>query len=187
MRLKEFIIFIIIFTIIYFLFFFIYDYFMNKKFMKTREKESKSLIDLNKYNKFCSFYSVQPTANIETINSILELVKIPKYNDLAEIMNKYSLKLDETITIILYLEYIGLISKRKISTSNNCCMPLSINDESLILKYSLFFSNKESYDNIIKKVGLNSDKELNYMANNYLMPGVILYEKSLSYVGETYE
>ena len=184
MRLKEFIVFIIFFTIIYFLGFYIYDRFMNKKSLEERETQVKSLFDINKYIIFCNFYGINQVATKEVLEMLYNDLKQSRNNDLKVLESKYSLSINEIIVAILFLEYFGLISKRKILISNSCCIPLSENDESLLIKYSLLFSNKCDYDSIIKRIGLNSDKELIYMSNNYLMPGVILNGTNISYVGD---
>ena len=104
-----------------------------------------------------------------------------------QLASTYSISINELIVIVLFFEYLGIIKMRKILTENNCCVPLKSNDESLLLKYSLVLSNKFDYDTITKRIGLNSDKELLYMSNNYLMPGIILKDKILYYVGDVNE
>lgn len=184
MRLKEFIIFIIIFTIIYFLSFYIYDTVTNKKALERRKKEIDSLIDFNKYIKFANFYKINIKSNIEILNSIFKEVKINKYNNLADLSSKYSIEIIEVVVIILYLEYIGVIEKRKIVLSSNTTTPFNSNDDALLVKYSLFFSNKYDYQTITKRIGVNSDKDLIYINDYFLFPGVIIKDNNIYYVGD---
>ena len=184
MRLKEFIIFIIIFTIIYVLFFVVYDYIMNKKSNEKREEDVNNLININKYLKFISFYNLNSTITEETLKRIFQELKMNVNNDINMISSTYGIEYNEVLAIILFLEYIGVIRKRKILIDNNCCVPLSETDESLVLKYSILLSNKMDYTSIIQRSGLNSDRELEYLNRYYLMPGAVLNDKVISYVGD---
>ena len=67
MRTKEFIIFIIIFTIVYIVFFIVYDKLAFKKAKKDARRQAESLITIEQYNKFASFYGIQPIATVDTI------------------------------------------------------------------------------------------------------------------------
>lgn len=184
MRLKEFIIFIIIFTIIYFLGFYIYDSIVNKKASEKRDKEVKDTINIEKYKIFCNFYNVTPSIDKSILEAIHVTLKQSLNNDLNQLVSAYSISMNELIVAILFLEYIGIIKTRKILVENNCCVPLKESDEVLMMKYSLMFSNKFDYDTVTKRIGLNSDKELLYMSTHYMMPGVILKDKILYYVGD---
>lgn len=187
MRLKGFIIFIIIFTIVYFVGFYIYDRFASKKATEKINKEAKNTIDLDKYRIFCSFYNITPSVDKNVLEALQTSLNLTLNNDLNQLASTYSISINELIVIVLFFEYLGIIKMRKILTENNCCVPLKSNDESLLLKYSLVLSNKFDYDTITKRIGLNSDKELLYMSNNYLMPGIILKDKILYYVGDVNE
>ncbi len=184
MRLKEFIIFIIIFTIIYVLFFVIYDIIMNKKSNEKRKEDVNNLISINKYLKFIKFYNLNSTLTEENLKNIFQELKISANNDINMLSSKYGIEYNEVLAIILFLEYIGVIKKRKILIDNNCCVPLSETEESLVLKYSILLSNKMDYNSIIQRMGIGSDKELEYLNSNYLIPGVIINDKNIMYVGD---
>jgi len=184
MRLKDFIIFIIIFSIIYFLAFYIYDIITNKKAIKRRNDEVKSLIDINKYIKFCAFYGLNPKADINILNNFIVDIKSTKNNNFVDLSNKYLIDTNEVIIIILFFEYLGIIEKRKIIINNSCSIPLNDNDDTLLVKYSICFLNKYDYETIITKMGLNSEKELIYINDYYLFPGVYIKNKNIYYMGD---
>ena len=186
MRLKEFIIFLIIFTICYFLFFYFYDVFTNKKALEKNEKDTKTLIDLDKYYIFSSFYGIDSHITGSIINLLYFELKQSLNNNLEELSLKYSISIEEVIVVIMFLEYSGVIMKRKIIGGNNC-VSLNNNDETLILKYSLLFANKSDYETIVKEMGITTLKELNYMSEHYLIPGIIFKDSTLTYVGDINE
>ncbi len=184
MRLKEFIIFIIIFTIIYVLFFIIYDHFANKKSILNGEEEKKKLMDVNRLIKFAKFYQVSITINNDLLSSICNELTNNYDISLSSFSDKYNISSSELVIIILYLEYIGIIKKRCILTDKDCTTALKESDYNLDLKYSLYISNKLDYDTIISRAGLNSSNELEYLNKHFLMPGVILIDAKMYYVGD---
>lgn len=184
MRLKEFIIFIIIFTIIYILFFVIYDYFANKKSIEKGNIQKDGLFDLNKYAKFANFYQITPTITEIALRGLAEDLKNNLIINITPIAEKNNITKDELIIVILYLEYVGLIRKRAIIYDNDCTAPLNDGEQNLIVKYSLYFSNKYDYRTIIQNVGINSDKEIDYLNRRYLLPGIRIDNSIVSYVGD---
>ena len=184
MRLKEFIIFIIIFTIVYCLFFYVYDILVSKKANKTRKQDIDNIISINRYAKFCAFYNIKPMIDqILLKNLYFSFDKVINV-DLKALAETYGLDINELVVVVLFFEYLGVIKMRKILAETGWCVPLDDSDEALSLKYSLFLSNKYDYDTIVKRTGINSDKELLYMNNNFLIPGAILNNGTLSYVGD---
>ena len=184
MRLKEFIIFLIIFTIIYVLFFVIYDYFANKKSVEKGKLQKESLFQLDKYAKFANFYQITPTISEIALRSLAEDLKNNLIINITPIAEKNNISKDELIIAILYLEYLGLIRKRAIIYNNDCTAPLNENEQNLVVKYSLYFSNKYDYQTIIHNVGINSDKEIDYLYGRYLLPGIRIDNSTISYVGD---
>ncbi len=187
MRLKEFIIFIIFFTIIYIVAFAIFDYFQRKKDLKKANLNKQNLITINKYQKFASFYQITPLATEEILKNICTTIKQNYYINISSLSNDFNIDSNELIVIILFLEYIGIIKKRGISFDSNSTFPLNNNDESLIMKYSLYFSNKMDYNTIITNAGFNSTKELEYLYSKFLLPGIIIDNNTVYYVGDLNE
>ncbi len=187
MRLKEFIIFIIIFTIIYFLSFAIYDYFQNKKDIKKASSNKEELINSNSYKKFASFYQITSNIEEQVLKNIATTIQNNYYINLSSFSNEWNITVNELIIVILFLEYIGIIKKRGISYDSNSTFPLNDNDESLIVKYSLYFSNKMEFNEIIRNAGFNSTKELEYLYSKFLLPGIIIDNNSIYYVGDLNE
>lgn len=187
MRLKEFTIFIVIFTIGYTLFFFILDKISDKISEKNNMKEKDNLLNTDKLKKFANFYQIDININREKLLDMYKYLLENTNINLNEFANKCSITPQELIIIILYLEYAGLIKKRCILKEENCTVPINTKDEILIAKYGLYTSNKFDYNSIVSKVGLNSDKELEYLNERFLMPGVILVNQTLYYVGDLNE
>lgn len=187
MRLKEFIIFLVIFTILYFVCFYIYDRFKNKKDLKKRSKDIEDLINIENYKRFAKFYQLEIKADISNVFGIFNDVKDNFSISLKELSEKYNLSINEVIITILFLEYYSLVSKRKISIEKEMTFKVSEDDRALLLKFSLLISNKFDYRTVIEKAGFNSDKELKYLYDNYLLPGVILKDDTLVYLGDSYD
>ncbi len=187
MRFKEFIIFLIIFTIIYITIFVIYDYFSDKKSNKNLNDKKENLFNLDTYLMFAKFYDINPVANIDIIKALLEELKTNFDISLSEYSNKYQLSTMELIVIIMYLEYYDYIKKREIFLVGDCTKKLDARSEEIALKYSLFLSNKFDYNTIIERAGLNSDKELEFLNEKYLFPGVRIVDKTINYYGDDNE
>ena len=181
MRFKEFVIFIIIFTIIYVLFFVIYDYIRNKKAVQKKEEAKEKLFDMTAYSKFALFYGVNATINEETLKAIKNDLENNINISLSQYAHSINIAIDEFITIILFLEYEDLIKKRAIVESQDCTIPLSETDDSLLLKYSILLINKLDYKTIVEKGGFNSEKEINYLNNRKLFVGVKINNQTIEY------
>ena len=187
MRLKEFIIFIIIFTIIYFAGFAIFDHFKNKKDEEKTVKNNYQLLNINNLIKFGLFYNTNITINLDTLTKMYEEFKNVIGLSISNTAKKYNISNDEFVVIFLYLEYIGLISTKAINISQDSISSLNIKEDSLIVKYSLQFSNNYDYNTIIRNAGLGSDKEINYIMEKFLFPGVKLDNSNIYYVGDLNE
>ena len=70
MRVKEFVIFILIFTVLYTIFFLLYDKISGARDKKRLINNAKSLIDIEKFNKFCLFYGIQSNVSLDLIINI---------------------------------------------------------------------------------------------------------------------
>ncbi len=187
MRLKEFIIFIIIFTIIYVLFFKIYDHFANKKAIERGKLQEENLFSLDKFNKFATFYGITSSITLGSLRNLAFDLKNNLIINLTPIAEKNNISKDELIIAILYLEYTGLIKKRSIIYENDVTAPINEAEQSALVKYSLYFSNKYDYHSIVQNVGLNADKEIDYLYRRYLLPGVKIDNSIISYVGDINE
>lgn len=184
MRTKEFIIFIGIFTVCYIIFFIIFDKLSDIKTKKDAIKKAKSLITLEQYAKFASFYGVQATASIDTI------IKI--YNEfitcgdclISEKAKSYGVTNLEFVVIILYIEYLSLINKRMISLEMDSIKKTSFVEQNMVQKYNTYFKEKKDYDSIIETMGNNAANDLATMNDTFLMPGIRLINSKLYYVGD---
>ena len=187
MRLKQFIIFIIIFTILYFSLFAIYDHFSNKKNLKKLEESKKNLLSIKHYYFFASFYNINSSITEEVLKLIYKDLTDNLIVNLSAFNDKYNVSKEEAIVIILFLEYLELIKRRVISYERDTASPLTEYDNSLVVKYTLYFMNKYDYNTIVGRVGINSDKELAYINSKYLVPGVRIIDKVVYYVGDYHE
>lgn len=187
MRLKEFIIFIIIFTILYVLFFMVFDYFKNKSALEKNKEDKEKNFDTNQFTKFAKFYDIVTEINTEIIKSIYMDIKNNYSISLSQISAKYNISINELIIVILYLEYKDLIIKRSISKNLDCTSPLTEKEEALVLKYSLLLFNKYDYNSLIKNAGFGAEKELDYMMNKLIIPGIRIENSTIYYVGDSNE
>lgn len=184
MRAKEFLIFIFIFTIIYILFWIIFDRIVEVKRKNTELKKAKSLINIDNYKKFSEFYGYQSKVSKETIMMIFNDLKKNQNNYITELSKKYLVNNYEVVTIILYLEYLNLIFKKKISLENNIITNLSYIEQNLIQKYLPSFNNKDSLEVIRNNLGQNSINDINIIIRYNLIPGLRLIDNKLYYIGE---
>ena len=106
---------------------------------------------------------------------------------LSQISAKYNISINELIIVILYLEYKDLIIKRSISKNLDCTSPLTEKEEALVLKYSLLLFNKYDYNSLIKNAGFGAEKELDYMMNKLIIPGIRIENSTIYYVGDSNE
>lgn len=184
MRLKEFIIFIAIFTVVYIIFFVLYDKLMNIKAEKERKEYALSLIKIEQYVKFASFYGIQATATLETILRVFLDFRDGKNCIISKQAKVYNLNNLEFVVIVLYLEYLNLMSKKIISLENDSMKKTTFVEQNMIQKYSSYFQGKRDLEFIINNAGTNTTNDLNTMNKYFLMPGVRLIDSKLYYVGD---
>ena len=187
MRLKPFIIFIIIFTIIYFVALAVYDHFTNKKDEKKTAESNLLLLNLEKLKKFALFYNLNITINEETLRIMYEELRTINSIPISSLTGKYNITKEELIVIIEYLEYLGLMKTLSIHTNQDLISSLDTKEDSIVIKYSIQFSNKYDYNTIIRNVGLGADKEIQTIIDNHLIPGVKFENSTLYYVGDLNE
>ena len=183
MRERGFIIFIIIFTVLYTIFFLVYDNVSKKYYKKRLIKMAKSLIVMDKYLKFSSFYGIQGTASIDDIIKIYLDYIIDKNSTISIVASYYKLNIVEFAVIILYLEYLDLIPRRIVSINNNFMKMLTFDDQKIIMKYEKFFREKKDYNYIISIVGKIAVDDLKNINNNNLIPGIRVLDSKVYYVG----
>ncbi len=184
MRLKEFIIFIIIFTIIYFGGLAILDYFKNKKAQENKLKDNLLLLNIDKLKKFALFYNVNITMDVITLTHIYEDLKNIISIQISLESQKYNISSNELIVAVEYLEYVGLIRTRSIRLNEDIIINPNPKEDSLLVKYSLLFSNKYDYKTILRNGGFGSDKEIPILVDHHLIPGVKLVNSEFQYVGD---
>ena len=184
MRLKPFIVFIIIFTIVYFVGFAIYDHFKNKKDEAKTAQDNLLLISVEKLKKYASFYNVNITINNDILLTMFNELKNINAIPISTLTSKYNISKEELIVIIEYLEYVGLMKTLSIHNNQDLISSLNVKEDGLIIKYSLQFSNKFDYSTIVRNVGLGSEKEIEMIIENHLIPGVKLENSTLYYVGD---
>lgn len=184
MRTKEFIIFIIIFTIFYIIFFVLYDKFIKSKNDKLILKLFDSSVDINKYYKFSYFYGINSSLTKDKIFEIYNTCITNSNNRLSFIANKCSLNVNELVIVILYLEYLELLPRKKISIINDYYQTLGYVDQNYILKYSSHFNEKKSFDMLLSIYGNSINNELLYIDSNYLFPGVRIIDSKIYYIGD---
>ena len=184
MRTKEFIIFIVIFTILYIVFFVVYDKLMDKKLKKETRERAKSLIIIDQYIKFASFYGIKATANAETILKIYDFQNLGKDCTISKEAASYNITNLEYVVIVLYLEYLTLINKRIISIDLDLIKHTTFVEQNMMQKYVTYFQNKTSFDDITSVMGKNASNDLTLMDKQFLMPGVRFINSKLYYVGD---
>lgn len=187
MRLKGFIIFIIIFTIIYFGGFAIYDYFKNKKDEEKTIKNNYLMLNIDNLKKFALFYNINITIDLNVLIQMYEEFRNIVSIQISTSSLKYNISNDELVIIILYLEYIGLIPTKAINLGLDNITSLNTKEDSLIIKYSIQFQNKYDYQTILRNAGVGADKEINYIMEKFLFPGVRLDNNNIYYVGDLNE
>ena len=184
MRMKEFIIFIIIFTIMYIVFFIVLDKLSAIKLNKDALKRAESLIKIDQYAKFTSFYGIQGTATVEVILKIYEFMRLGKDCIISKEAKKNNLTNAEFVMVVLYLEYLSLISKRIISLDVDYMKKTTYTEQNMIQKYNTYFQNKASFDDISDTIGNQALSDLTYLDHNFLVPGVRFVNSKLYYVGD---
>ena len=184
MRLKPFIIFLIIFTILYYVGFKIFDKIKNKKDEENTKEKNKLLISLEKLKKYALFFNINISINHETLTKLYEELRIVNSTSISSITKSYNISKEELFAIIEYLEYVGLMKTLSIHNNIDTISNLNNKEDSLILKYSIQFSNKYDYNTILRNVGLGADKEIEMIIENHLIPGVKFENNTLYYIGD---
>ena len=182
MRLKEFIIFIVIFTIIYAGFFIILDVRRKKELDKKEKERTESLLQLEKFLLFARFYGLASTSiTKELLHSILEDARFATVISLNVESKKYQITLYELIVAILYFEYYHLVGRKNISIQDDTVQKMNYTDQSLVLKYGIYFQAQKEYSQIVEVLGQDAVKDLTYINNHYIYPGVRIIDSRIYY------
>ncbi|MBQ6497308.1 MAG: hypothetical protein IJI58_01170 [Bacilli bacterium] len=184
MRIKEFIIFIGIFTVCYIMFFIVLDKVSNIRTKKSAIKKAKSLMTLEQYAKFASFYGVQATTSIDNLLKAYTELLIGNNWVISEKAKLYNVSNLELVIMVLYIEYLGLINKRMISIEMDSIKKTSFVEQNMVQKYNTYFKEKKDYDSIIEAMGNKAANDLATMNDTFLMPGIRLINSKLYYVGD---
>ncbi len=186
MRLKQFIIFIIIFTIIYVAFFIIVDIRKKKILDKNEKKKIESLLQNDKFYLFARFYGLSnTTVTKDLLHTILNSIKNATSISLTTQSNNYQITIYELILTVLYFENYHLIGRKDISIESDVIQKLSARDQSLILKYGIYFQTQKTYQEIINTLGNEATEDLKYINNHYLFPGVRIIDSNIYYFEKT--
>ncbi|MBQ3297564.1 MAG: hypothetical protein IJG97_02025 [Bacilli bacterium] len=184
MRLKEFIIFIAIFTVVYIIFFIIFDRLKSKKEEKERQEYAMSLIKIEQYVKFASFYGIQATATLEVVLRVYNDFYSGKDCIISKQAKVYNLSNLEFVVIVLYLEYLNLMNKKIISLEKDSMKKITFVEHNMIQKYMAYFQAKRDLNFISTNGGSNALSDLTTMNKFFLMPGIRLIDSKLYYVGD---
>lgn len=184
MRIKEFGILLLVFTVLYALLWIVYDLVTKAKSNKELLNKAISSITNEKYIKFASFYGITATANSDIILTIFKKVKDSSFLTISSEAALYNISNIEYCIIIVYLEYLGLISGMKIQFDLDNIRKMNYMEEILLEKYKVFFDIKENYNDIISAVGGKADKDLAIIDKYYLVPGIRIINSIIYYVGD---
>ena len=184
MRTKGFILFIVIFTIFYIVFFIMFDKLSTAKAIKQARKHAESLINMEQYAKFANFYGIQATAALEVILRVYDDFNKGKDCIISEVSKVYNLNSLEFVVVILYLEYLNLMSKKLISLEGDSMTRTTFVEQNMLQKYNTYFQEKQDLNTIVGSMGKNALTELSTMDKGFLMPGVRLINSKLYYVGD---
>ena len=184
MRTKEFLIFIIIFTVVYIIFFIVFDKIVSKRELKRVKEHAMSLINIEQYVKFASFYGIQATASLEVILRVYDDFVDGRDCIISQVAKTYNLTNLEFVVVYLYLEYLNLFNKKLISLEMDNMKRTTFVEQNMLQKYTTYFQEKQDLNTIINNMGKTALNDLNIMNNNFLMPGVRLIESKLYYVGD---
>lgn len=184
MRIKSYLIFLGIFTIGYILFFLIYDIRGNKKLEAKNLEQLNSITNIENYNLFAKFYGIESKATPDVIMAI--------YNELKNVFNvkisylsaKFNISSNEIIVILLYLEYFNLINRKSILSENDLIMKTTYKEQDLINKYTDVFNKKLDLTTISSLMGVSAVKDISYLNNKLLIPGVRFINSTLYYLGD---
>lgn len=187
MRMKQFIVFWIVFTILYILFFIVYDKISDSLFQKKVKEKAYSLMNVNSYLLFASFYGIQGTATLEMLHDIYDKYGYSSRIFIDQEANAYHISSFEFCVILLYFEYLGIMNRRAINKECGVITNLSFEDSQLVNKYRPFFENHDDYSKICFSVGMGSSSHLAYIDSMFLFPGVRIVNSSVLYVGDICE
>lgn len=183
MRLKQFLLFLGIFTVCYILFFIVYDYIKSLIISKSEIKNARNKINTDSYRNFANFYGIQSTAVKDKIMQIYL-----DYEEKDYIISKeasfYNISNIEYVMITLYLEYLKLINKKVINLKNDTIKVPSLKEQEIVRKYSIYLLEKKSIETITEAFGNTAQKDLLFLNNSLLMPGVRLIDSVLYYYGD---
>lgn len=184
MRVKEFVIFILIFTVLYTIFFLLYDKISGARDKKRLINNAKSLIDIEKFNKFCLFYGIQSNVSLDLIINIYLDYFVDKNCYLSLAAANYGINSLEFVVIILYLEYVGLIHNKKFSLTDNYMKNMDYNDQCLVKKYDELIKEQKTYEMITSSMSGPVNDDLNNIESYFLIPGVRVVDSNIYYVGD---
>ena len=181
MRLKPFIIFLVIFTIIYILFFILIDYIASSKAKKRLEEKMNKVLNVNEYYKFINFYGMQSTITNELLTSFYNDVKKSTGIIISAYKQKYNLSLYEIVVLMLYFEYYNIIPRYNINVKEELVTTADSNDRQLMFRYESLFLEKKNYNEIVEKYGVMAPKDLAYIDERCLVPGVRIINQVIYY------
>lgn len=184
MRLREFIIFLFIFTICYILFFVLWDRKCLKDSMKKERERALNLINENQFSKFAEFYGIKSTLTNDNIFLIFQEIQQINRIKISSYSSKYNISTFEFAVVVLYLEFLSLISRRGISLKEDMIFPLSLAEQNLIYKYEMCFKEMNSYEVFVSKFGNGVLKDISHIDYYSLVPGVRFIQSQLYYVGD---
>ena len=182
MRFKEYLICVIVFTILYVLFFVLYDKLIRKKEKGRVDKRLHLIMDGERFFRFAQFYGVNTRLSSDQLTSIYDRMR--KSGDFVISLFAKDIQLTpyEVIVIVLYFEYFLLLEKKNISLESDLVKTLNVTDQGYLFKYGPMFLEKNSMEQILQKEGAIANKELIYMQENFLTPGIRLWDNTLYYV-----
>ena len=184
MRFKEFCIFILIFTVCYIVFFVFFDKLSLMRQNKKLLEKAKSLIQQEKYLLFAKFYGIQGVVSQDVIFRIYSNLRNESGFPLSGTALSYGVSTYEFVIILLYLEYLGLFTRKNISLVDDFVRPVSIMDQNMAQKYYSYFQSKSDYNTIFSSLGNDVLNDLSYLNQNFLIPGVRFLDSKMYYVGD---
>ena len=142
-------------------------------------------MNVEKFCKFAKFYGLETiTVSCEMLFSIYQDVSKDNTISIYEYTEKYHLSIHEFVICIVYFEYCYLIGAKNISVEEGMIRPLDYTDQGLLLRYGVFFTNKNSYAQILEQLGNQAIHDLEYFNERFLIPGVRILNSNIYYVGD---
>ena len=182
MRLKEFLIFIAGFTVLYITFFVIYDAIQRKRENGRVNNRFQNVMDGERFFRFAQFYGVGTRLSSEQLNAIYESLKNAGEYSISIYAKQLQISPYEMIVIILYFEYFLLLDKKAISMKEDIVRHMNATDQGYLFKYGPYFIDKKPIEQIKAQLGEGSLKELEYIQEYFLYPGVRLWDSKIYYV-----